>query len=101
MESEWDKLHISLVTHIEVSNLWLTGKMRINYPPRRWFHEQVSEWKVSILRLDEEDIFRASELPNYHRDPFDRLLIAQAQLRNMILITPDENIHRYPVSTLW
>jgi PIN domain nuclease of toxin-antitoxin system len=44
---------------------------------------------------------RAAELPMYHRDPFDRLLIAQAQLAGMTLVTADRRITAYPVAQLW
>jgi len=40
-------------------------------------------------------------LPPHHRDPFDRLLIAQANLEDMILITADRMFQRYPVQILW
>lgn len=40
-------------------------------------------------------------LPLIHRDPFDRLLIAQARAERLTLVTKDENIRRYPVDTLW
>ena len=101
LEVEYGRLHISMVTQIEVTNLWLSNKMRIGRSPRNWFRDQIHSWNISLLRIDEEDIFRASELPTHHRDPFDRLLIAQAIIRNMTFITPDPIIHKYPVSTLW
>ena len=101
LRNEPDQLHVSHVSALEIVNLWLAGKMQDPTKPRQWFREQIANWNVSIIRIDEEDIFRASELPVHHRDPFDRLLIAQAIIRHMTLITPDTIIHRYPVSTLW
>lgn len=43
---------------------------------------------------------RAGELPHHHRDPFDRLLIAQAQLEDLTIVTVDEQILQYQVSHL-
>ena len=43
----------------------------------------------------------AESLPLIHRDPFDRMLIAQALHHDMTLVTSDETIRRYPVRTLW
>jgi PIN domain nuclease of toxin-antitoxin system len=40
-------------------------------------------------------------LPNYHRDPFDRMLIAQAQTEGLVLLTADHNFEKYPVETFW
>jgi PIN domain nuclease of toxin-antitoxin system len=42
-----------------------------------------------------------SSLPAHHRDPFDRLLIAQANLEDMVLITADRIFEEYPVQLLW
>ena len=44
---------------------------------------------------------RLARLPSIHKDPFDRMLICQAIQHGLTLITPDEKIHRYPVSYLW
>ncbi|MEW6228457.1 MAG: type II toxin-antitoxin system VapC family toxin, partial [Bacillota bacterium] len=41
------------------------------------------------------------DLPDYHRDPFDRLLISQAQLEDLPILTVDAEIARYPVSVIW
>ncbi len=46
-------------------------------------------------------IFAITDLPSIHRDPFDRLLIAQARLEGLTLVTRDPEIHKYPVTTLW
>jgi PIN domain nuclease of toxin-antitoxin system len=42
-----------------------------------------------------------AKLPDVHRDPFDRVLIAQAIVGGLVLVTPDESIRQYPVRTLW
>jgi PIN domain nuclease of toxin-antitoxin system len=52
-------------------------------------------------RLTPDDIYRASELPALHADPYDRLLVATAIGRRLSLLTPDEWLKRYPVSCLW
>lgn len=46
-------------------------------------------------------ILALAELPLIHRDPFDRLLIAQARQEGLTLVTRDPEIHKYAVSTLW
>jgi PIN domain nuclease of toxin-antitoxin system len=44
---------------------------------------------------------RAGQLPRHHRDPFDRLLVAQAQIESLLLVTNDVNIQKYDVEVLW
>jgi PIN domain nuclease of toxin-antitoxin system len=51
--------------------------------------------------LSRDEVYRASELPDHHRDPFDRLLVATALATGATILTPDEAIHRYPVSWRW
>ena len=48
-----------------------------------------------------EHAVRVAELPTMHRDPFDRMLIAQAQIEALPIITSDRNIARYDVETIW
>jgi PIN domain nuclease of toxin-antitoxin system len=48
-----------------------------------------------------EHALRVHRLPDYHRDPFDRLLIAQALEGGLTLVTADAQMARYPVRTLW
>lgn len=43
---------------------------------------------------------KTAELPSLHKDPFDRILIAQAQVEGMTIVTRDQTIRRYPVATL-
>ena len=42
-----------------------------------------------------------ADLPRHHTDPFDRMLVAQAQLERMVLLTTDSNMLKYDIATLW
>jgi PIN domain nuclease of toxin-antitoxin system len=54
-----------------------------------------------ILPIERKHIDGIINLPFYHRDPFDRLLIATAKTEKMTLITADKNIHRYEIQWVW
>lgn len=56
-------------------------------------------WKV--LPVSETHILALSKLPLLHKDPFDRLLIAQAQVERLTILTADGEIRKYPVATIW
>ena len=56
---------------------------------------------TKYLPVDLYHVYRLARLPLLHKDPFDRLLIAQARVEKMTLLTRDESIRRYPVTTLW
>jgi PIN domain nuclease of toxin-antitoxin system len=53
------------------------------------------------LPISHQHALAVSSLPAHHRDPFDRLLIAQANLEDMVLITADRIFEEYPVQLLW
>ena len=56
---------------------------------------------IEALPLDEAATLQLPKLPSIHRDPFDRMLICQAINHGLTLLTPDENIRRYPVLSRW
>lgn len=95
------RLYLSDVSVFEVCTKWGSGKLQLPTPPRRWFGEQTRLWQTERLRLDTEHYFRESELPTLHRDPFDRLLVAQAIERDLSILTPDPAIRAYPVAVVW
>lgn len=80
---------------------WEAGKLRLPQPPRTWVEEQMRRWHLAGLAIERHHLYRLSELPAHHRDPFDRLLVAQAIEGGMTIVTPDEPIRLYPVATLW
>ncbi|GBU25215.1 hypothetical protein R83H12_01856 [Fibrobacteria bacterium R8-3-H12] len=54
-----------------------------------------------LLNMNQNYILKLEQLENFHKDPFDRILIATALSENMKFITCDENIHLYPVEYVW
>jgi PIN domain nuclease of toxin-antitoxin system len=54
-----------------------------------------------VLPVEEAHVLADFGLPRYHRDPFDRMLIAQAQVEGLPFVTCDEQIRKYPIQILW
>lgn len=94
-------LILSDVSVWEVCLKWQSGKLKLPSPPRSWIDGQASAWALSRLPIDREHFYRSVELPNLHRDPFDRLLVAQALSGNLTIVTPDAAIRQYPVAVAW
>ncbi len=94
-------MHLSDVSIWEICLKWEAGKLSLPQPPRLWCEAQAGIWKLSTLAITRSAVYRASELPGHHRDPFDRLLVGQALDRGLVVLTPDEMIHRYPVGWRW
>ncbi len=59
------------------------------------------EHRVRLLDLELAHLSTYAELPLYHRDPFDRLLVAQAKAEDLAVLTSDERFSAYGVETHW
>jgi PIN domain nuclease of toxin-antitoxin system len=104
-KSAIDGLNASIVfsdvTALEISLKWSSGKIDLPDPPRHWIESQIAAWSLDFRAISREDIYLSGELPDHHRDPFDRLLIAAAMNSNSTILTPDQAIKAYPVSCRW
>ncbi len=100
IESE-QELYVSDVCVWEICLKWQAKKLSLPTPPRGWVSEQMSSWSFLRVPVEPEHMFRTTELPDYHRDPFDRLLIAQALSHSARILTPDAAIRQYPVAVVW
>jgi len=78
-----------------------TGKLKLAEPTENIIQEAISSYDLRYERLSDQAIWHLSKLPEYHKDPFDRMLITTALLDGMKLVTPDHHIHQYPVPIIW
>ena len=62
---------------------------------------QIALNRFEVLPLTLEHALRVAALPDHHKDPFDRALIAQAQVENIPILSADRAIARYPVEVIW
>ena len=77
------------------------GRLVLKVSADRFVPEQRQLHRVDTLPVTEHAALQLSRLPLHHRDPFDRLLMAQAVAQACTIATPDPLIRRYPVSTIW
>lgn len=94
-------ISLSDVSVWEICLKWQAGKIGLPSPPRTWVEEQTRTWILGRLSIEPEHLYRAVELAALHRDPFDRLLVAQALATSATLVTPDPAIAQYPVAVVW
>jgi PIN domain nuclease of toxin-antitoxin system len=71
---------------------------RVDLP--HYFLEALQAAQIQILSIEAHHALATIDLPPIHQDPFDRMLIAQAKCENLVLVTKDANILKYPISTL-
>jgi PIN domain nuclease of toxin-antitoxin system len=66
-----------------------------------WWRSACFELSATTLQLEARHVSALRDLPSHHKDPFDRMLIAQAINEELILVTSDETMHKYPVTVAW
>ena len=78
-----------------------SGKLPLPHPPRIAVPEAIRRLGLEYRTLDDGTLYSLEKVPPYHRDPFDRLLVAHAIHDGLPIVTPDPLIHPYPVRTIW
>lgn len=77
------------------------GKLDLRSSPRNYVNAIRADNDFSTIAIEAEHAASVYELPLHHYDPFDRLLIAQAKVEKMIVVSNDDVFHRYDVTTQW
>lgn len=77
------------------------GRLSLPVPLRELVRRAVVDGGLRVLDVTPEHALRAAALPPHHKDPFDRMLIAQAMTERLILATRDAKVAGYDVATLW
>ena len=97
---ERSELFVSIVSAWEVAIKLKTHKLQLDGGLPEFFR-MIDENGYFTLSVEREYLQQIANLPDYHKDPFDRLLIATTITENMTIITADENIHKYGIQFLW
>lgn len=77
------------------------GKLRLDEPIDSFIPAQLSANRFSLLEIGFRHTARVAKLPFHHRDPFDRLLVAQALEEGLTVVTSDAVFPKYGVKRLW
>ena len=97
---ESEIVYVSPITEWEIALKWKSGGIELPVSPREFIARFMKRLDVKILPLSEEVMFRAVELPDLHRDPADRFIIATALIGNIPVVTADRHFAQYGVETL-
>lgn len=94
--NEGNGLFVSVVTSLELARLADQGRLDVGKDLMQWMDEGLSACDANEIELDRRSAIEAYRLPSpLHKDPADRLLIAQARLQDMVLVTMDDAILDY------
>jgi PIN domain nuclease of toxin-antitoxin system len=95
------ELFLSAASSWEIAIKSSIKKLPLPEPARPYVHRMLLATGIQSLPITHTHALAVADLPFYHTDPFDRLLVAQAQSENMVLLTADSSIVKYDVETLW
>lgn len=101
IQSPANDVFLSAVSVWEITTKHRAGRLALPEPPERLVRTERELRGIAALAFDEEAAFQSLRLPQLHRDPFDRMLIAQAIAGSLALVTPDPLITQYPVRVIW
>ncbi|HEY7915674.1 MAG TPA: type II toxin-antitoxin system VapC family toxin [Acidimicrobiales bacterium] len=100
LEDPANELLLSAASSWEIAIKVQLGRLDLPDDPRRYVPDRLQAIGVEPLPVEHNHALAVSQLPRLHRDPFDRLLVAQARHLRLRIVTADALIARYQVETL-
>jgi PIN domain nuclease of toxin-antitoxin system len=94
------ELLLSAASAWEIAIKHALGKLTLPEPPSRYVPSRLDSLRTTPLPIQHDHALRVASLPPHHRDPFDRLLVAQAQIEGIPILTADAVFAKYDVSVI-
>lgn len=101
MRNATSELYVSVASIWELAIKHAKGNLALPEAVDAFVDDRLRRNRWQPLVIDGRHMIRAASLPPIHRDPFDRMLVAQAQIEDLPIITIDPAITRYDVETIW
>ncbi len=96
-----NELLLSAVTAFEIAIKHSLGKLILREPPSTFLHNRILANALTPFPITIDHCLPLAELPFHHRDPFDRLLVAQALRENLPILSADDPLSAYGVERIW
>jgi len=100
IENPENDIYVCSVSLWEIAIKMNLGKLNLKLPLDKLLSD-IKTYGFNVLQVDDKYLCNLLTLPYIHKDPFDRLIISTALVENLIVITIDENIHKYDVPWIW
>jgi PIN domain nuclease of toxin-antitoxin system len=94
------RLLLSAASSWEIAIKYQLGKLPLPEPPERYVPDRMRAIGAQAVAIEHPHALAVAALPPLHRDPFDRLLVAQATLLDLTVVTADAAVAQYPISTV-
>ncbi len=100
VEDERNELVVSAASSWEIAIKYELGRLPLPEEPSRYVPSRIQVIGAQPLPVEHSHALAVAGLPTLHGDPFDRLLVAQAQLEDLTILTADQTVAQYPVAAL-
>lgn len=97
----YNDLYWSAASSWEVSIKYALGRLPLPDTPERFLPSELALNGIEPIPVIDAYAFQAGQLPRHHRDPFDRMLVAQAQIESLVLLSNDPQLSLYDVRVQW
>lgn len=96
-----NEVFLSAASAWEIALKHALGRLPLPAPPAQFVPAERERHGIDALSIDEESVLQVAKLPHLHRDPFDRVIVCQAIVHGMAVLTPDPLVAQYPVRVVW
>ena len=96
-----NEIFLSSVSVWEIAVKNQLGRLPLPASPEVFVPYQREQHGIQSLPLDEESCLQLLRLPQIHHDPFDRMLVCQAIVHSLSIVTPDPLVTQYPIRFIW
>jgi PIN domain nuclease of toxin-antitoxin system len=101
LERGEEEIYLSAVTPWEISIKMRLGRLDFPGPPAQLVPRFMAKQSLRPLSVNHRHAAKVYDLPAHHADPFDRMLIAQALIEDLVILTSDRVFRKYPANLLW
>lgn len=95
------EIYLSVASVWEISIKARTGKFELPEEPARYIPSRLALQGIRGLPISQNHVIKTYDLVLHHNDPFDRLIIAQALVEEMVILTSDRLFRKYPAEVVW
>ena len=96
-----NQIDVSPATYWEIAIKIRLDKYKLPEPFQEFMERQIAANRFNILHIEPRHVAPLTTLPFHHKDPFDRLLVAQAMVEQIPLVSTDSVLDAYPIRRLW
>ena len=96
-----NEVYLSAASAWEIAIKYAIGRLFLQMPPEEYVTGQRRLHRIESLPVTETAALQVHKLPPLHDDPFDRIIVAQAIVEGLAVVTPDRHISQYPARVEW